>query len=143
MRKNVFRETQLQIRWLVFASLISFTIAGSLIGCQPGRIRPSNIEGPISVRVADSEITLSNHTDATAYYVIYPSEILPRIEWYPCNHPERCGESFIEVDTSVTLDIHNIAEKNTETLAIFWWHLEATNGEYEITDFAEIYLNIR
>jgi hypothetical protein len=86
---------------------------------------------------------LSNHTNAPVYYVIYPSEILPRIEWYPCNHPDRCGGEFIEVNSSVTLDIHQLAEVDTETLAIFWWHLEAINGDYEIIDFTEIFVTIR
>ncbi len=52
---------------------------------------------PVTVTLNGRTLIVANHTSDNLYYVAYPSEILPVIEWAPCLAPELCpAEQRIE-----------------------------------------------
>jgi len=78
---------------------------------------------PVSVATIGDELAISNNTPETIYYVVFPQEILPLIEWAPCQHPDNCPQDRIEAGQRVHLPLKTVANADTNTVVIFWWHL--------------------
>lgn len=100
---------------------------------------------PVSVIVSGDELIITNNTTSAIYYVVFPQEILPLIEWAPCQHPADCAEIKIEAGQSVQLSLHIIADANTTIITVFWWHLiEKTDGSgYYNPDLTSLDIEIR
>ena len=77
---------------------------------------------PVKVTLDGRTLIVANHTSDTLYYVAYPSEILPVIEWAPCLAPEVCpAEQRIESGAEKRIDLRSIVAEDTEEITVFWW----------------------
>jgi hypothetical protein len=122
-----------------------------LLACSAGRGRPTPTPvssatatvapaGPVSAALSGGELAITNGSPATIYYAVYRQEVLPLIEWAPCDHPQRCGQERIRPGESVRLPLATVAKEGTEVVAVFWWHLEQTaqSDRFLVTDLTMI-----
>jgi len=76
----------------------------------------------VTATVDRGKLTLTNNSLNTIYFRIFPTEILPVIEWAPCIAPEVCpAEETIEPGSKTQIPLRNIIEDNTESITVFWW----------------------
>jgi hypothetical protein len=79
---------------------------------------------PVTAHILRDDLVVANHRPNEIFHVIFPSEILPLIEWAPCWEPDRCDESLrIGPDGSKTYSIASLKEEETRELSLFWWEL--------------------
>ena len=130
--------------------LISLVLTACTISPNPIQTSASTPEvtplqnEPVSIVPVSEELIITNNTTATVYYAIFRQEILPLIEWAPCQHPDRCQENTIAPGQTVQLKLQEIIEENTEVLTVFWWHLlKQSDSKYQQRDFTSVEVKIR
>jgi hypothetical protein len=91
----------------------------------------------VEVVLTREVISITNRSPNAIYFTIYPAEILPYIEWYPCDDPQFCLEALLPVSKTIELALEPYLEDETEELAVFWWRLveNLTGDGYIIEDF--------
>ena len=96
---------------------------------EPPAVYPSE-NAPVTVTAGGNRLIIGNHTDEEIYHRIFPSEILPVIEWAPCIAPESCpADERIEPGGQKEIAVREIVRENTESITVFWWrYLEKLPG---------------
>ncbi len=76
----------------------------------------------VTATVGRDKLTLSNNSSDTIYFRIFPTEILPVIEWAPCIAPEVCpAEETIDPGSESQIPLRNIVEDSAESITVFYW----------------------
>ena len=102
--------------FLILAACTDNTPAEPIIASQPG--------ASVTVTLSGDELIVANNTAGPIYQRIFPSEILPFIEWAPCWRPEQCPEEKpIAAGEARTFSLKSIAERDTEAITLFWWSM--------------------
>ena len=79
--------------------------------------------------------TIKNIGSQDLYYQIIPSEVLPLIEWAPCDAPAAC-DNLLESGEEIQFALNDLRDKDTVELSFFWWHLleQQDSGAYYVVD---------
>jgi hypothetical protein len=75
-------------------------------------------------------MVIANNGSDDIYFLIFPTEILPVIEWAPCIAPETCpAEQLIRPGEEKQIAVKTIVRNDTESMTLFWWrYLEKKPG---------------
>ena len=77
---------------------------------------------------SEDEFSINNSTAAPIYYQTFPTELLPLIDWAPCENKKSCKSIQIMPNSSITLQIDSIRDYHSESLSVFWWHISRDDG---------------
>jgi len=106
---------------------------------KPAPITRPFPNAPVTVEITESALIISNNSEDVIYHVLFPMEILPRIEWAPCMEPDRCDSSLkIDAGEQKTYRLESVVDKGTEELVVFWWWLMEVEGGYEQPEIQEV-----
>lgn len=85
---------------------------------------------PVTVTIQWNVLVIANNSPESIYYRIFPSEILPVIEWAPCIAPETCpADQQISSGEERRIALKTIIRNDTESITLFWWrYLEKMPG---------------
>jgi hypothetical protein len=85
---------------------------------------------PVTAAIDGKVLVITNNTEKTIYHQIFPTEILPVIEWAPCIAPDSCpAEQKIDPGDEKRIAVKSIAGEETESITVFWWtYLEKVPG---------------
>ncbi|MCH7663736.1 MAG: hypothetical protein IH859_07695 [Chloroflexi bacterium] len=90
-----------------------------------------NSSAVVQVTVLSREkFALSNHSALPIYYQVFPTELLPLIDWAPCETDESCREIQILPSQSLTFRFDDTAQRDTESISVFWWQRESDPGQH-------------
>lgn len=85
---------------------------------------------PVQVTVLTSdEFSILNNTLAPIYYQQFPTEVLPLIDWAPCQLLEDCQNIEILPGNAKTFLFSDIQDRGSESISLFWWHISEDQGE--------------
>lgn len=125
-----------RVRFLLngLAAAFGLLLVGcSLIACSDEKATPVVIpfEGaPLTAAIDGQMLVIVNNSENTLYHRVFPTDILPAIEWAPCIAPERCpAEQRIDSGDEKRIALRAIVREQTESITIFWWiYLEKAPG---------------
>lgn len=105
----------------------------SLVACSDEKAAPVVIpfEGaPVTAAVDGKMLVVSNNTANVIYQRVFPTDILPVIEWAPCIAPEICpAEQRIDPGNEKEINLRDIVREQTLSITVFWWtYLEKAPG---------------
>ena len=88
------------------------------------------VGAPVTAAIDGKTLIVANDSDETIYHVVFPTDILPVIEWAPCLAPEACPtEQRIDPGDEVRVAVSSIVREETESITVFWWlYLEKLPG---------------
>lgn len=77
---------------------------------------------PVTAIVDGNTLVIVNNSENTIYHRVFPTDILPVIEWAPCIAPERCpAEERIDSGEEKRIALRAIVREQTESITVFWW----------------------
>lgn len=79
--------------------------------------------------LSQDDFSITNNSNAPIYYQTFPTELLPLIDWAPCESKEICKSIQILPNNSITLLIGTIRDYHSESISIFWWQILGDQGE--------------
>jgi hypothetical protein len=125
------RDLQLLKGSLVIIGIL--TVACSFLTISRKDVRPSVVpyEGaPVTVTIRKGVLVIANNGIDDIYFQIFPTEILPVIEWAPCIAPETCpAEQQVSPGGEKRIALKTIVRNDTESITLFWWrYLEKKPG---------------
>jgi hypothetical protein len=84
----------------------------------------------VTAVIEGTTLIITNNHEKTIYQQVYPTDILPAIEWAPCIAPESCPvEQRIDPGEEKRIDVKSIVGEDTESITVFWWtYLEKLPG---------------
>ena len=114
------------IFWLII-------VGSSLAACANEKAVPVVVpyEGaPLTAAVDGKFLIVANNSDDTIYLRIFPTDILPAIEWAPCIAPEACpADQRIDPGSEKRVNLQDIVREQTVSITVFWWiYLEKVPG---------------
>jgi len=115
-------------------AILGLLIAGcSLITGSDERAAPVSFPfagAPVTAAVDGKVLVITNNTENAIYHRIFPTDILPAIEWAPCIAPETCpAEQRIDSGGENRINLREIVREQTESITVFWWiYLEKAPG---------------
>ena len=85
---------------------------------------------PVTAAVDGKMLVIVNNSENTIYHRVFPTDILPAIEWAPCIAPERCpAEERIDSGEEKRIALRAIVREQSESITVFWWtYLEKLPG---------------
>jgi len=100
-------------------------LSGALLSCarrtSPPVIYPAT-GAPLTAAIDGKTLLITNNSDQTIYHRIFPTDILPVIEWAPCLAPEVCpAEQTIHPGEQQRIALKSITRDATESITVFWW----------------------
>ncbi|GMQ78662.1 MAG: hypothetical protein BMS9Abin02_1189 [Anaerolineae bacterium] len=118
---------------------ISLVVIGLLIvGCsfdiglgRKATVVVSPFEGaPVTASVDGKTLVVTNNVSKRIYHRVFPTDILPAIEWAPCIAPETCpADQGIDPGDEKRIKVSDIKREETESITVYWWHyLEKAPG---------------
>ena len=103
----------------------SLLLCYALASCSQEKSLPQiypSLDTPVMATIDGRALLITNNSDKTIYHRIFPTEILPLIEWAPCLAPETCpAEQRIDPGQEKRISFRSFVGKETESLTIFWW----------------------
>jgi hypothetical protein len=126
------RSRSYPIAWLsVVASLLLLCLA--MLSCSQEKPLPQvypAADSPLTAAVDGRALIVTNNSDQSVYYLVFPTDILPVIEWAPCLAPETCpAEQTLDPGQARQLTVRSIIRDGTESITVFWWiYLERVPG---------------
>ena len=79
-------------------------------------------DAPVTATIDGKVLVITNNTEKSIHYQIFPTEILPVIEWAPCIAPDNCpAEQKIDSGDEKRIAVKSIAGEETEYITVFWW----------------------
>lgn len=108
-------------------------ISGAMVACANEKAAPVVLpfEGaPVTAVVDGKMLFIANNSEHTIYLQIFPTDILPVIEWAPCIAPETCpDEQRIDPRSEKRINLRDIVRDQTVSITVFWWiYLEKAPG---------------
>ena len=120
------------IKYRLVIGLIFFAVSCTAVSPPsppPTAVYPTS-DAPVRVRVLSAEsFRIENHTSAPIYYQIFPSAILPLIDWAPCSTIEECMDVRILPGEHLEMPFVSVVDTPGEQVALFWWQMQADLGE--------------
>lgn len=121
-----------------FIYLLLFLAAMMLSNCSsekestliPAVVYPDSSAVVQVTVISKDEFRLSNHSALPVYYQVFPTELLPLIDWAPCETDETCREIQILPSQSLTFRFEEVAERATKSITVFWWQRESDPGQH-------------
>jgi hypothetical protein len=115
---------------VVFGSLI---LACSALTISGGNATPAIVPyagAPVTVSIRSGRLVIANNSPESIYFRVFPTDILPVIEWAPCIAPETCpAEQHIGPGEGKQIGLKTIVRNDTESITLFWWrYLEKKPG---------------
>lgn len=109
------------------------TVACSSLTISRKDVEPSIVpyEGaPVTVTIRSGTLIIANNGLDDIYIRVFPTDILPVIEWAPCIAPETCpAEQHIRPGEEKQIALKTIVRNDTESITLFWWrYLEKKPG---------------
>lgn len=96
----------------------------------PTAIYPGS-SAPVQVTVLSSDqFTINNQTAVPIYYQVFPTDLLPLIDWAPCESDKTCLQIIILVSQSITLQFESVAGRDTQSISIYWWQRKSDDGQH-------------
>lgn len=85
---------------------------------------------PVTAAIEGKILVITNDSEDVIYHRIFPTDILPVIEWAPCIAPETCPtELRIDPGEEKQTALGSIVREGTESITVFWWtYLEKAPG---------------
>jgi hypothetical protein len=121
---------------IVCISLV--TIGLLIVGCSFGTalggkatVVVSPFEGaPVTAGVDGRTLIVTNNMQNRIYHRVFPTDILPAIEWAPCIAPETCpADQEIDPGDEKRVKVSDIIREETESITVYWWrYLEKAPG---------------
>jgi hypothetical protein len=116
---------------MVFLELI--LVGCSLAACSNEKAEPNVVpfEGaPVTATVDGKVLIIDNNTENHIFPRVFPTDILPAIEWAPCIAPEPCPvEQRIDSGSEKRINLREIVREQTVSVTVFWWtYLEKLPG---------------
>ena len=125
-QKPPFRHMLITLAALIVSSCTS----GQAPTPIPAAVYPDS-SSPVQVNVLSREqFSISNHTALPIYYQVFPTELLPLIDWAPCHTDESCQNIQIPPSESLTFQFENVAERDSESITVFWWQRASDPGQH-------------
>ena len=124
MKKTV----SFNFRFLLKGLLVVITLL--MAGCSVVPLSKDNgtpivipFEGaPVTVTIQNDRLVIANNRPDIIYYRIFPTEILPVIEWSPCMAPEVCqAEQQVNPGEEKQIALKTIVGDDTQSITLFWW----------------------
>lgn len=85
---------------------------------------------PVQITVlSPDQFAVTNHTLAPIYYQLFPTELLPLIDWASCESPAACQDVQILPEASISFPFSTIKDKGSESISLFWWHIFEDQGQ--------------
>jgi hypothetical protein len=79
--------------------------------------------GEVTVVALSSKLIIWNHTSDAVYYVVFPRDLLPLIDWMPCSDPVTCTNK-IQPGNRITVKYDEfMPEQKDDEAVVYWWHL--------------------
>ena len=136
MRGFAKKTVSFIFRFLLKGLLVAFTLlieGCSVIPTSKDNVTPFIIpfEGaPVTVTIHNDRLVIANNRPDIIYYRIFPTEILPVIEWSPCMAPEVCpAEQQVNPGEEKQIALKTIVGDDTQSITLFWWrYLEKRPG---------------
>ena len=105
----------------------------SLVACSDEEAAPVvfPFEGASVTAAVDGKmLVIANNGENAIYQQVFPSDILPVIEWAPCIAPETCpAEQRIDPGNEKQINLREFVSEQTESITVFWWvYLEKAPG---------------
>ena len=99
-------------------------IAGcSFVGAEGTVVIKPHEGAPVTVSVDGKSLIVTNNMSKRIYLLVFPTDVLPAIEWAPCIAPETCpADQTIEPGEEKRYRVKDIVRKETEAITVFWWH---------------------
>lgn len=114
---------------MLTALLLSSCVSRQTPTPLPTVIYPA-ASAPVQIIVLSTdEFVVTNHTLAPIYYQLFPTEILPLIDWASCESPAACQDVQILPEQSKTFPFSGIQDKGSESISLFWWHILEDQGQ--------------
>ncbi len=106
--------------------VVAFLLTGCVLASEPaatGAAKVFPFEGaPVTVTLDGQTLIIANHTTQAVYHLLFPSEILPFIEWAPCLAPEVCpADQRLDAGAEKRIELTGIAAGSPEEITVFWW----------------------
>jgi hypothetical protein len=88
------------------------------------------VGAPVTAAVDGKMLVITNNSEEAIYHLVFPTDILPAIEWAPCIAPETCpADQKIDPGGEKRIDHEVIVRKQTQSITVFWWiYLEKAPG---------------
>lgn len=125
-----------KVRFLVNGLAAAFgllLVACSLVSGSPEKATPvvnPFVGASVTTAIDGKMLIIANNTATTIYHLVFPTDILPAIEWAPCIAPESCpAEQRIDSGVEKRIAVKSIVREETESITVFWWtYLEKLSG---------------
>jgi len=131
--RRTFRK---KVRPLILESVVALGLL--LVGCSfpfsmDAKVTPTvfpSIDAPLTASIDGKKLVVTNNSDETIYHLVFPTDILPAIEWAPCIAPETCPpDNKIDPGQEKRIALKGIVREQTESITVFWWiYLEKLPG---------------
>ena len=91
MNLSVDKAKRVFTMWSAAALLLIGACLGS-VGCDksPSPVVMPHEGAPVTAVIEGKNLFLTNNMPNNIYHIVYPTDILPAIEWAPCIAPEGC-----------------------------------------------------
>ena len=108
----------------VLLAIATVLIGGcSIVGEKEPVIISPYESAPVTASVDGKSLIVTNNKSKPVYIRVFPTDILPAIEWAPCIAPETCPvDQTIEPGTGKQYKVNDIIREETESITVFWWH---------------------
>ncbi len=117
----------------LIAILVLLLVGCSLVACSTEKVEPVVVpfEGaPVTATVDGKTLIIANNSENVIYLRVFPTDILPVIEWAPCIAPETCPvEQRLDSGSEKRIKLREIVREQTVSITVFWWtYLEKLPG---------------
>ncbi len=129
LKGTTFERTS-KIAWIL-AAVTGFLVAGCSIARGEEAIGLNPYEGaPVTAGVDGNTLIVTNNMSNPVYIRVFPTDILPAIEWAPCIAPETCpADQAIERGEEKRYRVKELVREESESITVFWWrYLEKRPG---------------
>ena len=115
---------------ILAVALLSGCASGQAPTAIPTIVYPDSSAVVQVTVISKDEFTLSNHSALPVYHQVFPTELLPLIDWAPCETDETCRQIQILPSQSLTFRFEEVAERATISITVFWWQRESDPGQH-------------
>ena len=131
MRHIVNLKNHFHLRGLL--PILWLLVGSALVACGGEKEAPVVVPfagAPVTATVDGKMLIIANNLDSAVYLRIFPTDILPVIEWAPCIAPETCpDDQRLDPGSEKSIKLRDIVRAQTDSITVFWWiYLEKAPG---------------
>lgn len=120
--KTFSRGKRNQLAWgkiLVGSTLMVFLWV--FVGCTEVEPQSLEVKKPVIAVWSGSDLSVTNNTSKTIYFVAFPLRLLPVVLWTPVTNPNTSLQ--VAAQTTKNFPRSLFLANNPDTLMFSWWHL--------------------